>query len=171
MTKPRTRDRLVNWGRYWRDHNGDFGRCRSIEHRYLREYDPEAKSLLAAEAAQEEQASKPPAPEMRDAIVVNEAWKRCRRDVKQLLKWSHCMGRVDDEFLCQRLRIPADQLSLRYAKALRQIEGVLDTPNFEDRIRLDNSSFCSVESLSVPTETPPAPGAVGATAKGTEEVD
>lgn len=167
----RLHDRLSNWGRYWRDHGGDFNHCRSLEHKYLREYDDELKSMLAAEAAQERQARKPPKAEMRDAIIVNEAWKRCRRDSKKLLKWSFCMGRLSDEDISDACGITLAALPLRYAKAVREIGRVLDTPRFEDRIALDNSCIRSVESRPVLTETPTAPGAVGARAKEPEEVD
>lgn len=151
MTKTHIRDRLENFGRYWRDHDGDFSRCRSIEHRYLRQLD----SAIAAEVAQDEQASKPPAPDRHDAELVHDAWRRCSGRTKKLLKWSFCMGRQSDQAIANRAHVSVDHLSLHFHRALREIQQILDTPDFGDRIPLDNSS----NSLLASAENRSAPGA------------
>lgn len=149
MTKSHIHRRLINWGRYWRDFGGDFKRCQSLESKYIdhRSID----SRLAADDEQEKVASRPPAPEMLDAIVVNEAWKKCTGRTKDMLKFSFCFGKVDDDFVCGRCGIGEELLPLRFSKAVREIELTLDAPKVRDTIRPDNPRTRS--NLSPPSDS------------------
>ena len=159
------RSRLENFGKYWRDYGGDFKRCRSLEHRYIthRHLD----SRIEAEAEQERIAARPPAPDMRDALVVHDAWRKCSKETKRVLKWSFCMGRVSDQTICNRCGIQPQALNLRFARACLEIATRLDNPIFADRIAPNNSRI----SHPAPTENLTALGAVRSTAKETEDVD
>ena len=163
------RERLQNWGRYWRDNDADFGRCLSLESRYTthRHLD----SMRETEYEQERVASRPPAPKMDDAIEVNEAWKRCTRDAKRLLKWSFCMGRLSDQTICNRCGITLDALPLRFARACREIGRILDTPNFADTIPPNNSSTSPDKDTPAQTENPTASDAVEPTPEEVQQVE
>lgn len=163
------RNRLENWGRAYRDTNGTFGHCRSIEHRYVPD-----KSLLHSEQAQEEQVSKPPAPDLRDAEAVNLAWKKCSLKTKKLLKWSFCMGRVSDEMVCRRCGMRAEPpfiLARAFYQATKEIERMLDDGTNGARITPDNSSSRADTLPPATAATHTAPCAVRVTPKETEEID
>lgn len=158
MTKTHIRDRLLNWGRYWRDHNGQFnGHCRSIEHRYVRGKDE--AGLLEAEA---QQARVTVPPDVLDAELVNSAWKQCTQSTKKLLKWSFCFGPVESDAarakVCNRCGIradPASVLEIAIYKAVKEIERVLDTSSFlENDPRNSSSSAALRPPVHSATERP-----------------
>lgn len=151
-----------------------MGHCRSIEHRYIPS--DKEKALMHAEQVQEERAARGPAPDMRDALIVNDAWKQCGPRTKKLLKWSFCMGKRSDQTVCQECRIRVDPptiLALAFYNACKEIERMLDEPAaMSDRLAPDNPRTRADKlppASKAATQT--APSAVRATPKETEDVD
>lgn len=173
MSRARIYDRLENWGRYWRDTDGQFTRCRSLESRFV--FHRHLDSRIEADAEQERIAKRPPEPEMRDAELVNAAWKRCSKDTKKMLQFSFCFGRVDDRFVCERCGIRKEALPLRFARAIAEIARELDEPKIRPTMPRNNSrtrpdkahpaDSAETEAQSAPTST------VAASSLETEETE
>lgn len=137
------RERLENWGRFWRDGKPQPSHCRSIEHRYVPE-------RLQEDEREDRAQPKREAPDWRDAELVNEAWRRCTRKTRLLLTWLYSAPK-SYAAICKRLQIrehpPHHFVRARHI-AEREIALVLDNPLAADRMVANSTSTPALAAIS-----------------------